>query len=103
MNAADAEREERADERGPEIDGRVRHAPEAELAQQRLGDETEALRASGQRADHRRGGDEDDETRRRFARAGTTGGAVLERRSGSPHRCVTLGGKADFGNFATTV
>ena len=49
---ADAEAAERADQGGDQVDLRVGDAAEAEIAQQRLGDEPEALRPSGQRPDH---------------------------------------------------
>ena len=50
---ADAERARRADDRGPEIQRGVGDAVEAEIREQRLGDEAEPLRAARQRAHHR--------------------------------------------------
>ena len=52
--AADADREDRADERRPQIQLRVIDAADAEIGDQRLGDEAEALRPARQRADHGR-------------------------------------------------
>ena len=48
----DAEAEERAHERRPQVDLRVGHAVEPQVGEQRLGDEAESLRAAGQRPDH---------------------------------------------------
>ena len=47
MQTADAEAEQRADERRDEIDLREGDAADAEVAQQRLGDEPEPLRPPG--------------------------------------------------------
>ena len=57
---ADAQRAGGADDRGPEVQRGVGDAIEAEIGEQRFGDQTESLRAARQRADHReRRGSED--------------------------------------------
>ena len=43
---------ERAGQRRDEVDLRVGDAADAEIDEQRLGDQSESLRAAGQRADH---------------------------------------------------
>ncbi len=54
---SDAKREERTDQRRDEVDLRVGDATDTKIADQRLGDEPQALRTAGQRAHHRQGGD----------------------------------------------
>ena len=56
---ADPECADRADQGRPEIDRRVGHPIEAEIREQRLGNQPETLRAARQRAHHGRGGDEE--------------------------------------------
>ena len=50
--AADADGTGRADERRPQIQLRVVHTPDAEIAEEWLGDEPKTLRAPRERADH---------------------------------------------------
>ena len=50
--AADADREERSDERGPQVELRVIDAADMKIGDERLGDEAKSLRPSRQRADH---------------------------------------------------
>ena len=52
--AADADREQRSDQRGPQVQLRVIDAADLQIGDQRLGDEAEALRPARQRADHGR-------------------------------------------------
>src|SRR5215470_14104305 len=56
---ADADREERADQGGPKVYAREVDAIDLQIAQERLGYESEALCAAGQRADHCERRDED--------------------------------------------
>ena len=51
-STADAERAGGADNRRPEVQRRVAHAIEIQILEERLGNESQALRPSGKRPDH---------------------------------------------------
>ena len=89
--AADAEGEQRADQRGDEVDLRVRDPADREVGEQRLGDEAKALRPARQRADHgqRRDADDDPAVVEAPRRQDQPGTRRANRRSAVDHRLRT--------------
>jgi hypothetical protein len=71
-HAADGKADDGTEQRGPQIEVRVSHAIELQVAQHRLGDQTEPLRAAGQRRDHDHRADDD------VGPAGPVDGSVLD-------------------------